>query len=63
MNKETPIQFTEQQLADWKNYEQVRKSGHYNMYFPQAREATGLSGERYSFVMDNYSELKSALGL
>lgn len=49
--------FTKEQLSDWKRYEKVRQSGRYNMWFPQARAATGLSGERYSFVMGNYSEL------
>lgn len=31
------------------------------MFFPQARAATGLSNERYSFVMEHFSELKEAV--
>jgi hypothetical protein len=50
--------FTEQQIKDWYEYEEVRLSGLYNMYSPQARELTGLDKESYLFVMRNYSELK-----
>lgn len=53
--------FTEQQLLDWERYEKVRQGGRHNMYFPGAMAETGLSSERYSFVMDNYSELKEAV--
>lgn len=52
--------FTEQQISDWKRYEKVRQSGKFNMFFPGARRATGLSEERYSFALANYSELKEA---
>lgn len=53
--------YTDQQLSDWKLYEKVRKSGKWNMFFPQARAATGLSSERYLFVMQHFSELKEAV--
>ena len=53
--------FTNQQLSDWKRYEKVRKRGKWNMFFPEARAATGMSSERYSFVMQNFSELKAAV--
>lgn len=52
------MKFTPAQIRDWKAYERVRKSGHYNMYDPRARLETGLSGERYSFVMQNFSKLE-----
>lgn len=52
--------FTPQQLSDWRRYEKVRASGRFNMWFPQAREATGLTLERYIFYLENYSELKKA---
>jgi hypothetical protein len=55
------MNFTEDQLADWLKYEEVRQSGTWNMYAPQARAATGLSKEEYLFVMHNYSELKEAV--
>lgn len=54
------VKFTKQQITDWKAYERVRSSGTWNMYFPSARAATGLSSERYIFVMDNYLQLKEA---
>ncbi|MDO8611092.1 MAG: hypothetical protein Q7R95_11255 [bacterium] len=50
--------FTKEQLSDWKRYEKVRQGGRYNMFFPQAQAASGLDTEQYSFVMQNYSELK-----
>lgn len=53
--------FTKEQLSDWKRYERVRRSGRHNMFFPQARAETGLSEERYSFALQNYSELKEAV--
>ncbi len=52
--------FTTEQLADWRKYEKVRLSGRFNMFDPRARRATGLNGERYSFVMENFSELRDA---
>lgn len=52
--------FTEQQLRDWKIYEKVRISGRFNMLFPEARVATGLSREDYLFVIKNYIELRDA---
>lgn len=53
--------YTDQQLSDWKRYEKVRKGGKWNMLFPQARAATGLSNDRYSFVIEHFSELKEAV--
>ena len=50
--------FTEQQVADWRAYEKVRKGGRWNMFDPNARRATKLDGERYAFVMKNFSRLK-----
>ena len=57
----TTANFTPKQLADWKAYERVRQGGWWSMYDPRARRATRLSGERYSFVMQNYSELKETV--
>ncbi len=54
--------FTSHDVEDWKSFEQVRKSGRYNMFDPRARQATGLNGERYFFVMRNFSELKAFAG-
>jgi hypothetical protein len=52
--------FTSDDLNDWQAFERVRKSGRWNMYDPHARRATGLSSERYSFVMHNFTKLKAA---
>lgn len=52
--------FTEKQLSDWREFEEVRQSGAYNMFDPRARRATGLTGDEYSFAMRNYSKLKAA---
>lgn len=60
MNEQTAVVFTADQIADWKRYEKVRKSGRHNMFFPEARRATGLDKERYAFVMKNFSALKAA---
>lgn len=59
MNKETP-QFTQEDIEDWKAYEEIRETGRYNMFDPLARRATGLTLERYRFVMKWYSELQDA---
>jgi hypothetical protein len=56
------ISFTAEQRADWRAYERVRRGGRFNMFDPRARRATGLSEERYSFVMKNYGKLRSLEG-
>ena len=60
MNEQVDVTFTAEQIADWKRYEKVRKSGRHNMFFPEARRATGLDAERYAFVMKHFSALKAA---
>lgn len=54
------LDFTPQQIANWKAYERVRKGGRYNMFDLRARRATGLGSEAYSFTMENFSELQAA---
>lgn len=54
------MSFTSKQINAFKNYEIIRKSGHYNMFDPRARLSTGLTKEDYIFVMENYSALKEA---
>jgi len=53
--------FTDQDFADWKAFERVRAGGKWNMFSTQAWRASKLSDERYSFVMQWYSELKAAV--
>jgi hypothetical protein len=38
----------------------IRSSGVYNMFSAQARLASGLTKDEYTFIMENYSELKEA---
>ena len=52
--------FTPQQIANWRKYEEVRKSGVYNMWAPQAQSAAGLTSDDYFFVMEHFDELKQA---
>lgn len=51
------MNFTPEQLENWKAYEDVRSGGEYNMFDRRAEEATGLSHVEYMFVMKNYTEL------
>jgi hypothetical protein len=52
--------YTEKEINAFRAYDRVRKSGHYNMFSPQARLATGLTEEEYENVMKNFSVLKEA---
>lgn len=49
--------YTSQQKADFAKYEKVRTSGKHNMITPGAVRASGLSEERYTFVLMNYRAL------
>ena len=55
------ITFTKQEINNYKSYEQVRKSGAYNMFDSRARLSSGLTKEEYLFVMENYGALKEAV--
>lgn len=48
-------------ILDWEAYEDVRQSGRFNMFDPRARRTSGLSRERYLFVLKNYSEIKAEI--
>ena len=54
------MEFTNQQLQNFKKYVRVQMGGRYNMFDPRARAATGLDKDEYLFVMENYSALKEA---
>lgn len=49
--------FSPTQMMNYRRYEQVRASGEFNMWSPQAQLATGLTNEDYLFVMGNYTLL------
>lgn len=56
------LAFTQQQLADWRAYEKVRKGGRYNMIMDgRALVATRLTKARYLFVIEHYEELMEAV--
>lgn len=52
--------FTEQQIRNWRKYENVRLDGSWNMFDPRSMRASGLSREDYFFCLKNYSELRDA---
>jgi len=52
--------FTEEQIANWDRYEEVRAGGEFNMFDSRARSLTDLDKDEYFFVMQNYAELKLA---
>ena len=61
MAKDGGPEFNHDDLADWRAYERVRAGGRFNMFDPRARRMSGLSADRYSFVMSNYSKLRDAM--
>ena len=54
------MEFTNQQLQNFKKYVRVQMGGRYSMFDPRARAATGMDKDEYIFVMENYSALKEA---
>jgi len=54
------MEFTNQQLQNFKKYVRVQMGGRYNMFDLRARAATGLDADEYVFVMENYDALKEA---
>ena len=54
------MNYTKRQIHHFRSYEMIRSSGVYNMFSAQARLASGLTKDEYTFVMENYTELKEA---
>ena len=54
------MEFTNQQLQNFKKYVRVQMGGRYNMFDPRAMAATGMDKDEYIFVMENYDKLKEA---
>lgn len=50
--------FTDEQVNNWRVYEQVRQSGKFSMFDPRARARSGLTEDEYKFCRMNYSKLK-----
>ena len=53
--------YSDRDIVDWRTYERVRLTGHYNMFDPRVREMTGLTRERYIFILENYSGIQDQL--
>ena len=51
--------FSKEELNDFERYVKVQKSGKYNMFDPRARQQTGLTKERFLFVIENYSNMNT----
>ena len=54
------MEFTNQQLQNFKKYVRVQMGGRYNMFDPRAMAATGMEKEDYIFCMEHYEALKEA---
>lgn len=49
---------TPTQIENWKEYEEVRLEGKFNMLDPNARAITGMSKKDYFYCVWNYTSLK-----
>ena len=56
MTKDT--HYTERDIIDWRVYERIRSGGLYNMFDKRAIHATGLSSDRYIYILENYSKIQ-----
>lgn len=52
------MKYSEQQLNNWRAYEQVRESGLFNMFDPRAQSMTTMSASEWVFCMEHYNDLK-----
>ena len=57
IDKDKPASFMEITQEDFQAYEDVRRSGLWNMYSSEAREDSGLSESTYRGVMKHYKAL------
>lgn len=53
--------YTDRDIIDWRVYERVRERGTYNMFDPRARELTGLSKDRYIYILENYCGIQDQI--
>jgi hypothetical protein len=51
--------FTDKQIKNFKAYERVRASGHFNMFDLRAQQAASLKRDDFTFVMEHYDALKN----
>jgi hypothetical protein len=50
--------YSDKDIIDWRTYERVRLTGKFNMYDPRAIDMTGLTRERYIFIMEHYDHIR-----
>jgi hypothetical protein len=50
--------FTVKQLADFRRFRKLQRTGRYNMASPAAAAALGLTKEEHLFVIENYDALE-----
>jgi len=48
---------TEITSEDWESYRAVQNSGAFNMLSPDAIQMSGLSDEKYGYILSNYGDL------
>ena len=53
--------FSDRDIVDWRSYERVRLTGRFNMFDPHAREMTGMTKERYIFILEQYSNIQDQI--
>lgn len=51
--------YSQKQIKNWQVFEDIRKSGMFNMLDPRARAMTTMSISEWLFCMEHYNELKS----
>lgn len=53
--------YSDRDIIDWRIYERVRSRGTYNMFDLRARELTGLSKDRYNYILGNYCGIQDQI--
>ena len=53
--------YSDKDIIDWRVYERVRSRGTYNMFDSRARELTGLSKDRYIYILENYCGIQDQI--
>jgi hypothetical protein len=51
--------YSDRDIVDWRSYERVRLTGKFNMFDPRAIDMTGLTRERYIFIMEHYNQIQN----
>jgi len=52
--------FTKEQIDNWRDFEDIRLEGRFNMLTSQARQLSSMDKNEWAFCIKNYSELKQA---